>query len=78
MTNEVVSYLAGWLLDHPEDLAVDEIEGERGATVLELRVHPEDVGKLIGRHGRTIHAVRSIARAAGQRRDQTVLVEIAD
>ncbi len=78
MTRRVVEYLGPWLLDHPDRLEIHETEGERGATVLELTVDPEDMGKIIGKRGRIIRSIRSLARAAGQTDGNTVLVEVVD
>ncbi len=78
MTRALVEYLSPWLLDNPDDLAITEVEGERGALVLELTVHPEDMGKIIGKRGRIIRSIRSLARAAGQTSGETILVEVVD
>ncbi len=78
MTRRLVEYLSPWLLDHPEDLEIIEVEGDRGATVLELTVNPEDMGKIIGKRGRIIRSIRSLARAAGETSGETVLVEVVD
>lgn len=78
MTKELLEYLTPWLVDEPDAVEVKEIEGDRGATVLEVSVAPADIGKLIGKRGRIIRAIRTVARAAGQRDDRTVLVEVVD
>jgi uncharacterized protein len=78
VSRELIEYVGQWLLDHPGDLTVDEVEGGDGALILELSVHPEDMGKIIGKRGRIIHALRSLARAASQRDGRPVLVEVAD
>ena len=77
MSREVIEYLAPWLLDHPEELEINEVEGERGETVLELSVNPEDMGKIIGKRGRIIRSLRVLSRAAGQD-GRGVLVEVVD
>ena len=56
--------IAKALVDNPEDVTVNEIEGEQ-TTVLELRVRNEDLGKVIGRQGRTARAIRTLLAAAG-------------
>ncbi len=78
MTRRLVEYLGPWLLDHPDELEIQETDGERGALVLELTVDPEDMGKIIGKRGRIIRSIRSLARAAGQTEGETVLVEVVD
>lgn len=78
MTRELLEYLGPWLVDNPDEVSISEVEGERGATVLEVSVHPDDMGKLIGKRGRIIRSIRTLARAAGQRDGQNVVVEVMD
>ncbi len=78
MTRPLIEYVTEWLVDNPDDVEITEVEGERGATVLEVSVHPDDVGKMIGKRGRIIRSLRALARAAGQREGQTILVEVVD
>lgn len=78
MSRELIEYLGGWLLDHPEDLTVDELEGDRDQTIFEISVNPEDMGKIIGKRGRIIHAIRSLSRVAAQGESGQVLVEVVD
>lgn len=78
MTRKLVEYLGPWLLDHPEELVIEEVEGDRGATVLEVTVNSEDMGKIIGKRGRIVRSIRSLARAAGQAEGETILVEVVD
>ena len=78
MSRAVIEYLGPWLLDHPDDLQIAEVEGERGETILELSVNPEDMGKIIGKRGRIIRSIRVLARAAGQGDGRGVLVEVVD
>lgn len=78
MTRALVEYAAPWLVDHPDELTVTEIETEGDDIVLELTVHPDDVGKIIGRQGRIIRSLRALAKAAGQREGLSVAVEVVD
>ena len=64
------------LVDDPDSVTVTEIEGE--TTVLELRVEPEDMGKLIGRQGRIAKEIRTIMKSVAQRNGKKVSVEIVD
>jgi uncharacterized protein len=79
MSRRVLEYVVPWLIDHPEDVKIADVEGERqGDLILELSVHPDDMGKVIGKRGRIIHALRSLARAAGQREGKNITVEVVD
>lgn len=69
--------IAKALVDHPEDVEVRSVEGQQ-VIVLELCVHPEDVGRVIGRHGRTAEALRTIFGAAGMKLQKHVMVEIIE
>ena len=71
---ELLLYMAQNLVDHPEAVTVTELEGEE--TTLELRVAPEDMGKVIGRQGRIAKEIRTIVKSVSQRRGQRVNVEI--
>ena len=78
MTRALVEYVAPWLVDHPDEVQIDEVEGEHGELIVEVSVHPDDVGKLIGRNGRMIRALRALAKAAGGRERRNVTVEVID
>jgi uncharacterized protein len=78
MTRALVEYLGPWLLDEPDEMEINETEGDRGAIVLEISVAPDDMGKIIGKRGRIIRSIRTLARAAGQREDRSVMVEVVD
>ena len=65
---ELLLYMAKSLVDDPDSVTVTEIEGE--TTVLELRVAPEDMGKLIGRQGRIAKEIRTIMKSVAQRNGQ--------
>ena len=73
---ELLLYVAKNLVDHPEAVTVTEIEGE--TTVLELRVAPEDMGKVIGRQGRIAKEIRTVVKSVAQRIGKKVSVEIID
>ena len=74
---DLVEAIAKALVDHPEQVQVRAVEGEQ-VTVLELRVHPEDLGKVIGRQGRIARALRTIVRAGSVREHRRVQLEIVD
>lgn len=77
MEKELVSYIAKALVDEPDNVEVNIIEGEK-STILELRVSEADIGKVIGKHGRIAKAVRTILSAAGSRTGKRVVLEILD
>ena len=74
---EVLEYVARAIVDEPDAVEVTEVEGER-SVILQVRVAPDDMGKVIGKRGRTVRAIRSLVRAAGSREGVTPLVEIVE
>jgi len=74
---ELLTYIAQNLVEHPEAVSVTEHAGE-GETVLELRVSPDDMGKVIGRQGRIAKEIRTLMRSVAQRKGTKVSVEIVD
>ena len=74
---ELLTYIARNLVDHPDAEHVTEHAGD-GETVLELRVDPEDMGKVIGRQGRIAKEIRTLIRSVAQRQGTRVSVEIVD
>ena len=74
---ELLAYLARELVDDPGAVRV-ETEEREDALVLVLHVAPDDVGKVIGRQGRIVRALRTLVRACAVREGRRVLVEIAD
>lgn len=72
---ELVKIIAKALVDHPEAVEVREVEGSK-SLVVELKVHEEDMGKVIGKHGRIAKAIRTVVKAAATKDDQRVVVEI--
>ncbi len=72
---DLVVVIAQALVDHPEDVRVNEVESDEGV-VFELSVHPEDVGKVIGRQGRIAKAIRTVVTSAAVKDNKRVSVEI--
>ena len=66
MLEEALEHLVKGIVDHPEDVTVDLLTNRRGKT-LEIRVHPDDLGKVIGRGGRTSKALRQVMTGVGGR-----------
>ena len=74
---ELVEYIAKSLVDAPDDVAVKEVAGDR-TSVLELSVAQEDLGKVIGKQGRTARALRTILSAASTRAGKRSVLEILE
>ena len=74
---DVVEVIAKSLVDNPSEVHVNEIQGEQDL-ILELRVAPEDMGKVIGKQGRIAKAIRTVVKAAALNKDQKIVVEIID
>jgi predicted RNA-binding protein YlqC (UPF0109 family) len=74
---ELVEEIAKALVDHPEGVQVKSVGGPQ-VTTLELRVHPEDLGKVIGRQGRTAKAMRTLLAAAGTKVQKRFSLEIVE
>lgn len=74
---ELLEWLARRLVDDPEAVHVEVVE-EADATILQLRVAPEDIGKVIGRQGRIVRALRTVIRASGARTRRRIVLEIVE
>ena len=74
---DLIDYIARALVDHPEQVMVSEIEGNQ-TTVLELKVAKEDLGKVIGKQGRTARAMRTILSAASAKSKKRSVLEIIE
>ncbi|MBO5352083.1 MAG: KH domain-containing protein [Lachnospiraceae bacterium] len=72
---ELVKVIAMALVDHPDQVVVTEEETEK-AIVVELKVAPEDMGKVIGKQGRIAKSIRTVVKAASTKDDKKVVVEI--
>lgn len=76
-SRETLEFIVSFLVDYPDEVKVEEsVEGQ--TVVYELMVHPDDVGKVIGRQGRVARALRAVVKAAAIREDRNALVEIVD
>ncbi len=74
---DLVEYMVKSLVDNPESVQIREIEGEK-STILELKVTKEDIGKVIGKHGRIARAIRTIINASATKSGKRVVLEILD
>ncbi len=77
MLKELITEIAKALVDRPEMVLVNELVGEK-TTVLELRVAPEDIGKVVGRQGRTARAMRIILNASATKLRKRAVLEILE
>lgn len=75
---QLLEYLAEGLVDAPEEVSVEQFEGDGGTIVLELCVGADDYGRVIGRGGRTAQALRTVVKAAATSEGCHVLVDIVD
>lgn len=75
---DLLEFLARALVDRPEDVSVEGFDEDDGTIVLELRVADDDVGKVIGRGGRTVSSLRTVMRAVASRQDERVMVDVVD
>ena len=72
---ELVEFIAKELVDHPEEVSVKEVDND-GTITLELSVHSEDMGKVIGKQGKIAKAIRTVVKAASMKENKKVHVEI--
>jgi predicted RNA-binding protein YlqC (UPF0109 family) len=77
MEKDLVEYIVKSLVDDPSAVSVNVIEGEK-STILELRVATEDIGKVIGKHGRIAKAIRTVLQAATAKDGKRTVLEILD
>jgi uncharacterized protein len=74
---ELIEEIAKALVDNPDQVQVHSVEGEQ-STILELKVHPSDLGKVIGKQGRTARSIRTILGAAGMKLKKRYTLEILE
>jgi len=72
---DLLTYIVKAIVDVPEEVSVKEVEGEK-AVVFEIKVAASDVGKVIGKHGRIINAIRTLVRAAAVKEGKKVSIEL--
>ncbi len=77
MEKELIEYVAKALVDNPDEVSVNSIDGEK-SIILELRVSPEDIGKVIGKQGRIAKSVRTLLSAVSAKSGKRVVLEILD
>lgn len=76
-SRETLDFVVSFLVDNPDDVTIEE--SDQGDTLIyDLIVHPDDIGKVIGRNGRTARSLRTIVKAAASKEDINVAVEIID
>ena len=75
---DLLAFLARGLVDDPDEVVVDSFEEDDGTIVLELSVAEGDAGKVIGRGGRTVAALRTVVKASSVRENRRVLVDVVD
>jgi predicted RNA-binding protein YlqC (UPF0109 family) len=75
---DAIEMIVKSLVDDKETVDVREVEQRNGATLIEVRVAQQDIGKIIGKQGRTIRALRSLARIGGAKQNRRYLLEIVE
>ena len=77
MERDLIEYIAKSLVDDPSSVSVQEVEGDK-STVIELRVAPNDIGKVIGKYGRIAKALRTVLSASASKTGKRYSLEILD
>lgn len=76
-TVNFLNYVISQMVNHPEDVKIQKVEGTR-ETIIEIRVHQEDMGKIIGKNGSVIRALKTIAGAVGSKEKKNYNLELVD
>ena len=74
---ELIEYIARSLVDNPDDVKITEIDGER-TIVFELRCNKDDIGKIIGKNGKTVGAMRTLLSTMAAKSGQRAMLEVVD
>lgn len=77
LMKELVEYIVRALVDHPGDVRITEVDGEK-TVVFELRCHRDDVGKVIGKNGKTVGAIRALLSTAAARQGRRAMLEVVE
>ncbi len=75
---DLLEFLVRSLVDQPDEVKIEGFDEDDGTIVLEVHVAEDDVGKIIGRGGRTVSSLRTVMRAVASRQDERVLVDVID
>jgi predicted RNA-binding protein YlqC (UPF0109 family) len=74
---ELIEYIVRALVDHPNDVHLTEVDGEK-TIIFELRCHPDDIGKVIGKNGKTVGAIRTLLGTAAARQGRRAMLEVVE
>jgi len=74
---DLVEHIVRSLVEHPQDIRVTEVDGEH-TIIFELRCHPQDLGKVIGKSGKTVGAIRTIISTIASRQNRRALLEVVE
>jgi hypothetical protein len=74
---ELLEHILRVLVDHPDEIKLTELDGER-TVIFELRCHPEDVGKVIGKSGKTVSALRTLLSTVAAKNGKRAMIEVVD
>jgi len=77
LMKELIEYIVKALVDHPDDVTVTQIDGEK-AVIFELRCNEDDIGRVIGKNGRTIKAIRTLLGTAAAKANVRAMLEIVE
>lgn len=75
---EFTEYVVRGLVDHPDQVQVEEVDGDHGETILELTVAPSDMGRVIGKSGRVINSIRSLLQVAASKAGKRASLELIE
>lgn len=74
---DLIEHIVRCLVEHPQDIRVSEVDGEQ-TIIFELRCHPQDLGKVIGKSGKTVGAIRTIISTIAARENRRALLEVVE